>query len=60
VAVADSWTIYAILGVLVALILWQVWSQRKLKTQQAQDLRASLLIWVVIAAAMVAWLFISH
>ena len=59
-AVADSWTIYAILGVLVALILWQVWSQRKLKTQQAQDLRASLLIWVVIAAAMVAWLFISH
>ena len=59
-AVADSWTIYAILGVLVALILWQVWSQRKLKTQQTQDLRASLLIWVVIAAAMVAWLFISH
>jgi len=60
VAVADSWTIYAILGVLVALILWRVWSQRKLKTQQAQDLRASLLIWVVIAAAMVAWLFIRH
>ncbi len=59
-AVPDSWTIYAILGVLVALILWWVWSQRKLKTQQAQDLRASLLIWVVIAAAIVAWLFISH
>ena len=59
-AVADSWTIYAILGVLVALILWLVWSQRKLKTQQAQELRASLLIWVVIAAAMVAWLFIRH
>ena len=36
VAVADSWAIYAILGVLVLLILWQVATQWKVESKEAK------------------------
>ena len=58
---ANSWIIYAILGVLVFLILMLVATQWKVKSEQAKDLRASSLIMLgVIAAAMVAWYFIPQ
>jgi hypothetical protein len=53
--VADSWIIYAILGVLVFLIVLRVATQWKVKSEQVKDVRASSLIMLgVIAAAMVA------
>ena len=58
-AVADSWAIYAILGVLVLLILWQVATQWKVESEEAKNLRASVLILGVIAAAMIAWYFMK-
>jgi hypothetical protein len=51
--VADSWIIYAILGVLVLLILWRVATQWKVKSEETKDLRAtSLIVWGVIAVAL--------
>jgi hypothetical protein len=51
--VADSWIIYATLGVLVLLILWRVATQWKVKSEETKDLRAtSLIVWGVIAVAL--------
>jgi hypothetical protein len=57
--VADSWIIYAILAVLVFLILLQIATQWNVKSAEAENLRASVLILGVIAAAMVVWYFIK-
>jgi hypothetical protein len=57
--VADSWIIYAVFGVLVCLLLWRIATQWKIKSAEAENLRASLIIWGVIAAAIVAWYFIK-
>jgi hypothetical protein len=36
--VASGWTVYALIGVLVLLILWQVVTQWKLETEEAKNL----------------------
>jgi len=54
-----TWVIYAIIGVLMALLLWRVATQWKVKSQEAQNLRITVLILIVIAGAMVAWLFMT-
>ncbi len=57
---ASSWIVYALIGVLVLLILWQVVTQWKLETEEAKNLRAVVLIFgVVIAAVMGAWYYIK-
>jgi hypothetical protein len=53
--VRDGWVIYAIFGVLVCLLLWRVATQWKVKSAEAENLRASLIILGVVALAMVAW-----
>jgi hypothetical protein len=40
----DGWIIYAIFGVLVCLLLWRVATQWKVKSAEAENLRASLII----------------
>jgi len=52
-----TWVIYAIIGVLLALLLWRVATQWKVKSQEAQNLRITVIILVVLAGAMIAWLF---
>ena len=51
----DGWIIYAIFGVLVCLLLWRVATQWKVKSAQAENLRASLIILGVVALAFVVW-----
>jgi len=53
--VRDGWIIYAIFGVLVCLLLWRVATQWKVKSAQAENLRASLIILGVVALAFVVW-----
>src|SRR5215469_11469716 len=55
IAMRDSWIIYAIFGVLVCLLLWRVATQWKVKSAEAENLRASLIILCVVALAMVVW-----
>ena len=51
----DGWVIYAIFGVLVCLLLWRVATQWKVKSAEAENLRASLIILGVVALAFVVW-----
>jgi len=51
--VHDGWIIYAVFGVLVCLLLWQVATQWK--SAEAQNLRASLIVLGVVALAFVLW-----
>jgi molybdate transport system substrate-binding protein len=59
-AVRDSWIIYAIFGVLVCLLLWRVATQWKIKSAEAENLRASLIILGVVALAFVVWQFVQQ
>jgi hypothetical protein len=40
----DGWIIYAIVGVIVCLLLWRVATQWKVRSAEAENLRASLII----------------
>jgi spermidine/putrescine-binding protein len=51
----DSWIIYAVFGVLVCLLLWRVATQWKVRSTEAENLRASLIILGVIALTLVVW-----
>ena len=51
----DGWIIYAIFGVLVCLLLWRVATQWKVKSVEAENLRASLIISGVVALVLVVW-----
>ena len=51
----DGWIIYAIFGILVCLLLWRVATQWKVKSAEAENLRASLIILGVIALVIVGW-----
>jgi molybdate transport system substrate-binding protein len=53
--VRDDWIIYAIIGVLVCLLLWRVATQWKVKSVEAENLRASLIILGVVALVLVVW-----
>jgi type VI protein secretion system component VasK len=53
--VRDDWIIYAIIGVLVCLLLWRVATQWKVKSIEAENLRASLIILGVVALVLVVW-----
>src|SRR5215469_13479559 len=55
VAVRDSWIIYAIFGVLLCLLLWRVATQWKVKSAEAENLRASLIILGVVALTLAVW-----
>jgi len=52
-----TWVIYAIIGVLMVLLLWRVATQWKVKSQDAENLRITVLILVVRGGAMATWLF---
>ena len=56
----DGWIIYAVLGVLVCLLLWRVATQRKVKSAEAEHLRASLIVLGVVALAFVVWQFVQQ
>jgi hypothetical protein len=55
-AVRDGWIIYAAFGVLVCLLLWRVATQWRVKSIEAENLRASLIILGVVVLAGVVWL----
>ena len=55
----DSVT-YATLAVLVCLLLWRVATQWKVKSAEAENLRASLIILGVVALAFVVWQFVQQ
>jgi hypothetical protein len=54
-AMRDSWIVYAAIGVLVCLLLWRVATQWKVRSAEAENLRASLIILGVVALAFVVW-----
>ena len=56
----DGWIIYAIFGVLVCLLLWRIATQWKVKSAQAENLRASLIILGVVALAFVVWQYVQQ
>ena len=56
----DGWIIYAIFGVLVCLLLWRVATQWKVKSAEAQNLRAPLIVLGVVALAFVVWQFVQQ
>ena len=56
----DGWIIYAIFGVLVCLLLWRVATQWKVKSAEAENLRASLIILGVVALAFVGWQYVRQ
>ena len=56
----DGWIIYAIFGVLVCLLLWRVATQWNVKSAEAENLRASLIILGVVALAFVVWQFVQQ
>jgi hypothetical protein len=56
----DGWIIYAAFGILVCLLLWRVATQWKVKSAQAENLRASLIILGVVALAFVAWQYVQQ
>jgi hypothetical protein len=51
--------VYALVGVLVLLILWQLVTQWKVETDEAKNQRFLVLIFGVIAAALVVWFFMK-
>ena len=51
----DGWIIYTIFGVLVCFLLWRVATQWKVKSAEAENLRASLIILGVIALVLIVW-----
>src|SRR6516162_392072 len=51
----DGWIIYAAIGVLVCLLLWRVATQWKVKSAEAENLRASLITLGVVGLAFVVW-----
>ena len=57
--VARDWIVYTLIGVLVLVILWQVVTQWKVETEEARNLRFLVLIFGVIAAALVVWFFMK-
>ena len=59
-AVSDGWIIYAIFGVLVCLLLWRVATQWKVKSAEAENLRASLITLVVVGLAFVVWQYVQQ
>jgi molybdate transport system substrate-binding protein len=54
-AVRDGWIIYAAFGVLVCLLLWRVATEWRVKSIEAENLRASLIILGVVVLAGVVW-----
>jgi len=56
----DTWVIYAIIGVVIPLLLWRVATQWKNKSQEAQNLRVAVIILVILAGAIVVWLFMRQ
>ena len=56
----DSWIIYAVFGVLVCLLLWRVARHWRLKSAEAENLRASLIILGVVALAFVVWQYVQQ
>ena len=48
--------IYAIIGVLIALLLWRAATQWRDTSQEAQNLRVTVIILVVLGCAMATWL----
>jgi len=58
--VHDGWIIYAIFSVLVCLLLWRVATQWKVKSAEAQNLRAPLIVLGVVALAFVVWQFVRQ
>ena len=55
----DSVT-YATLAVLVCLLLWRVATRWKVKSAEAENLRASLIILGVVALAFVVWQYVQQ
>jgi len=53
--VRDGWIIYAIFGVLVCLLLWRVATQWKVRSAEAENLRASVIILGVVALTLAVW-----
>jgi hypothetical protein len=53
--VTDSLVLYAIFGVLLLLLLWRVATQWKIKSAEATDQRAAVMIIGIVIAALVAW-----
>jgi molybdate transport system substrate-binding protein len=51
----ENWIIYAAIGVLVCLLLGRVATQWKVKSAEAENLRASLIILGVVALVLVVW-----
>ena len=56
----DGWIIYAAFGILVCLLLWRVATQWKVKSAEAENLRASLIILGVVALAFVVWQYVQQ
>ena len=56
----DGWIIYAIFSVLVCLLLWRVATQWKVKSAEAQNLRAPLIVLGVVALAFVVWQYVQQ
>jgi hypothetical protein len=52
-----TWVIYAIIGVRMALLLWRMATQWKVRSQDAENLRITVMILVVLGGAVAAWLF---
>ncbi len=55
---ADTWVIFA-LGALVLVLVWRVTTQWKVKSAEAENLRASVIILGVIFAALIVWYFMG-
>jgi hypothetical protein len=53
--VTDSLVLYAIFGVLLLLLLWRVATQWKIKSAEATDQWAAVMIIAIVIAALVAW-----
>ncbi len=51
----DDWIVYGIVGVLVCLLLWRIAIQWKVRSAEAENLRASLIILGVVTLVMVVW-----
>jgi hypothetical protein len=54
-AMRDDWIVYGIVGALVGLLLWLAATQWKVRSAEAENLRASLIILGVVALVMVVW-----
>jgi hypothetical protein len=54
---ADRWLTYAIIGVVLPLLLWRVAKQWKVESQEAENLRAIVIMVCALAGATIVWLF---